>query len=301
MKERILILGSGPAGLTAAIYAARAGMDPLVVEGMQSGGQLVQTSDVENFPGFPEPVAGIELMDRMRKQAERCGARFLMDEATAVDFEPDVRKATLMVSGECTADAVIICTGASARWTGAPGESRLRGRGVSACATCDGAFFKGKDVAVIGGGDTALTDALYLARICRSATVVHRRGELRAAKALRDRAAATANIRFEWNAVPAEFLGETKLEGILLRDVNSGETRRIACDGAFVAIGHTPNTSIFEGKLELEDGYIKTDGAKTSARGVFAAGDVADRRYKQAVVAAGSGAMAALEAERFLA
>ncbi len=301
MKERLLILGSGPAGLTAAIYAARAGLSPLVIEGMQPGGQLVQTAEVENFPGFPEPVSGSELMDRMRKQAERCGARFAMDEAVAADLRSSPKKITLAVGGECEAGAVIICTGAAARWTGAPGEARLRGRGVSACATCDGAFFKGRDVAVVGGGDTALSDAIYLARICRSVTVVHRRDALRASKALQDRAKADPAIRFEWNAVPAEFLGGDRLEGLLLKDVATGATRVLKCDGAFVAVGHAPETAVFEGQIDMEDGYIATGGAKTSIPGVFAAGDVADRRYKQAIVAAGAGAAAALEAERYLA
>lgn len=301
MKERLLILGSGPAGLTAAIYAARAGLSPLVIEGMQPGGQLVQTAEVENFPGFPEPVSGSELMDRMRKQAERCGARFAMDEAVAADLRSSPKKITLAVGGECEAGAVIICTGAAARWTGAPGEARLRGRGVSACATCDGAFFKGRDVAVVGGGDTALSDAIYLARICRSVTVVHRRDALRASKALQDRAKADPAIRFEWNAAPAEFLGGDRLEGLLLKDVATGATRVLKCDGAFVAVGHAPETAVFEGQIDMEDGYIATGGAKTSIPGVFAAGDVADRRYKQAIVAAGAGAAAALEAERYLA
>ena len=301
MKERLLILGSGPAGLTAAIYAARAGLSPLVIEGMQPGGQLVQTAEVENFPGFPEPVSGSELMDRMRKQAERCGARFAMDEAVAADLRSSPKKITLAVGGECEAGAVIICTGAAARWTGAPGEARLRGRGVSACATCDGAFFKGRDVAVVGGGDTALSDAIYLARICRSVTVVHRRDALRASKALQDRAKADPAIRFEWNAVPAEFLGGDRLEGLLLKDVATGATRVLKCDGAFVAVGHAPETAVFEGQIDMEDGYIATGGTKTSIPGVFAAGDVADRRYKQAIVAAGAGAAAALEAERYLA
>ena len=300
MKERLTILGSGPAGLTAAIYGARAGLDPLVIEGMQSGGQLVQTADVENFPGFPEPVGGAALMDMMRRQAERCGARFAMDEAVACDFSGGTKRLSLMIGGELETDALVVCTGASARWTGAPGETEFRGRGVSACATCDGSFFKGKDVAVIGGGDTALSDALYLARICRSVVVVHRRDALRAAKVLCERAFALPNVRFEWNAVPARFLGEGKLSGIELADVKTGAKREIACEGAFVAIGHTPNTAIFEGRLELRNGYIATDGAKTSVPGVFAAGDVADPFYKQAVIAAGSGAVAALEAERFL-
>lgn len=301
MKERLAILGSGPAGLSAAIYAARAGLKPLVVEGLQPGGQLVQTADVENFPGFENPTSGPALMDAMRRQAERCGARFAMDEATAADFSGPLKKLSLMSGDVLEAEAVIVATGASARWTGAPGEDRFRGRGVSACATCDGSFFKGLDVTVIGGGDTAISDALYLARICRSVRVIHRRNALRAAKVLCERAFAAPNVSFEWNAVPAAFEGDAKLSAVAISDVSSGAVRRIPCSGAFVAIGHTPNTSIFEGVLELDNGYIRTNGAATSAPGVFAAGDVADPRYKQAVIAAGSGAVAALEAERFLA
>ncbi len=301
--RQVVILGSGPAGLTAAIYTARAGLEPLVVEGMQSGGQLTQTTDVENFPGFVEPVAGPALMEAMRRQAERCGAKFLMDEVQSVDLAGDVKRLETMMSGTLEARAVILCTGASARWTGLPGETTYRNRGVSACATCDGALFKGKDVAVIGGGDTALGEALYLARICASVTVVHRRDVFRAAKATVDKALAMPNVSVAWNSVVDEFLGDGKrLSGLRLRDVASGALREVPAAGAFVAIGHEPNTRLVAGQVTLDArGYVVTDHGRTNLPGVFAAGDCADPEYKQAVVAAGAGAVAALEAERFLA
>ena len=301
--RQVVIVGSGPAGLTAAIYAARAGLEPLVLEGLQGGGQLTQTTEVENFPGFPEPIAGPALMEAMRRQAERCGAAFLMDEVQSADLTGDVKKLETMMNGTLEARAVILCTGAAARWTGLPGEATYRNRGVSACATCDGAFFKGKDVAVIGGGDTALCDALYLARICSSVTVVHRRDAFRAAKVTVDRARATPNIAVAWNSVVDEFLGDGKrLSALRLKDVATGATREIAVSGAFVAIGHAPNTRLVEGQVALDaHGYVVADHGRTSLPGVFAAGDCADPIYKQAVVAAGAGAVAALEAERYLA
>ena len=301
--RQVVILGSGPAGLTAAIYAARAGLEPLVAEGFQGGGQLTQTTDVENFPGFAEPVAGPALMEAMRRQAERCGAAFLMDEVQSADLAGDVKKLGTMMNGTLEARAVILCTGASARWTGAPGEATYRNRGVSACATCDGAFFKGKDVAVVGGGDTALGDALYLARICRSVTVVHRRDAFRAAKVTAARVRATPNVAVAWNSVVDEFLGDGKrLSALRLRDVATGATREIPAAGAFVAIGHAPNTRLVEGQVALDaHGYVIVDRGRTNLPGVFAAGDCADPAYKQAVVAAGAGAVAALEAERYLA
>lgn len=300
--RQVVIVGSGPAGLTAAIYAARAGLEPLVVEGLQGGGQLTQTTDVENFPGFAEPVAGPALMEAMRRQAERCGAAFLMDEVQSADLAGDVKRLETMMNGTLEARAAILCTGASARWTGAPGEATYRNRGVSACATCDGAFFKGKDVAVVGGGDTALGDALYLARICSSVTVVHRRDAFRAAKVTAERVRATPNVATAWNAVVDEFLGDGKrLSGLRLRDVATGATREIAVAGAFVAIGHAPNTRLVEGQVTLDaHGYVAADHGRTNLPGVFAAGDCADPAYKQAVVAAGAGATAALEAERYL-
>ena len=301
--RQVVILGSGPAGLTAAIYAARAGLEPLVLEGMQGGGQLTQTTDVENFPGFPEPIAGPALMEAMRRQAERCGAEFLLDEAQSADLSGDVKKLETMMNGTLEARAAIICTGAAARWTGLPGEATYRNRGVSACATCDGAFFKGKNVAVIGGGDTALGDALYLARMCPSVTVVHRRTAFRAAKVTADRVRATPNVTVAWNSVVDEFLGDGKrLSALRLRDVETGTVREIPVAGAFVAIGHAPNTRLVEGQVALDArGYVVVDHGKTSVPGVFAAGDCADPAYKQAVVAAGAGATAALEAEHFLA
>lgn len=301
--RNLIVLGSGPAGLTAAIYAARANLQPLVVEGMMSGGQLVQTTDVENFPGFAEPLAGPALMDAMRRQAERCGVAFEMDEVQAVDFSGDVKKLSTLMGGELEAKAVIVCTGAGARWTGLPGEKQYRNHGISACATCDGSFYRDQDVAVIGGGDTAMGDALYLARLCRTVTVIHRRDAFRASKVMADRVLATSNIQVAWNSVVDEFLGDgKKLTGLRIRDVKTGATRDCAATGAFVAIGHEPNTKVFAGQLALDDaGYVVVDHQRTSAKGVFAAGDCADPLYKQAVIAAGAGAVAALEAERYLA
>lgn len=299
----VVIMGSGPAGLTAAIYAARANLKAVVVEGLQSGGQLTQTTDVENFPGFAEPLAGPALMDAMRRQAERCGAEFLMDEVQGVDFAGDVKTLETMMSGTLEARAVIVSTGAAARWTGLPGEKTYRNHGISACATCDGAFYRDQDVVVIGGGDTAMGDALYLARLCRSVTVVHRRDAFRASKVMAERVLATENIQVAWNSVVDEFLGDGKrLSGLRLKDVQTGATREIAATGAFVAIGHDPNTKLLAGQLELDKaGYVVVDHQRTSAAGVFAAGDCADPFYKQAIIAAGAGAVAALEAERYLA
>ena len=302
--RNIVILGSGPAGLTAGIYAARAGFRPLLVEGMKSGGQLTQTTDVENFPGFADPVTGPALMEAMRRQAERCGVEFMMDEVQSVDFSGEVKKLETMMNGTIEARAVVVCTGADARWTGLPGEAKYRSRGISACATCDGSFFRGADVAVIGGGDTAAGDALYLARMCRSVTLVHRRDALRASRVMADRVLASENISVAWNCVVDEFLGDGKrLSGIRLKSTVDGSMREISVAGAFVAIGHSPNTSLFRdipGFLD-EAGYIVADRGRTAVKGVFSAGDCADPYYKQAVVAAGSGAVAALEAEKFLA
>ena len=305
--ENIVILGSGPAGLTAAIYAARANLSPVVVEGMAPGGQLTQTSEIENFPGFPEPIGGFDLMDRMRKQAERLGVRFVQDEAESVAFGAapgEVHRISLAFTGDTLETrALIIATGASARYLGLPSEEALKGHGVSGCATCDGAFFKGRDVAVVGGGDTALADALYLARLCKSVTLIHRRDAFRGAKATVDRILSTPNISVRWDSVVEEVLDVSAktVTGVRLRNVKTGDISTISVDGLFIAIGHTPNTALFKGILELDPaGYLVTDHGATKLPGVFAAGDVQDSRYRQAVAAAGSGCVAALEAERYL-
>jgi thioredoxin reductase (NADPH) len=301
--ENVVIIGSGPAGLTAAIYAARASLNPVVIDGMQPGGQLTQTTDVENFPGFEEPVNGFELVNTMRKQAERFGVRFLMDEVASCDFSGSVKKVTLMMGGELQTRAVIIATGASARYLGLASEQQLMGKGVSACATCDGAFFKGQRVAVIGGGDTAMEDALYLSRMASQVTVVHRRDAFRASKIMADRLLAASNIDVVWNAVVEEVLDPVKGEvtGLRLKNVVTGERFEREVQGVFIAIGHTPNTAAFAGQVDLDaEGYIVAADTRTSSAGVFAAGDVQDRTYKQAVTAAGSGCMAALQVERYL-
>ncbi len=302
--ENVVIVGSGPAGLTAAIYAARANLQPVVVDGMQPGGQLTQTTDVENFPGFEMPVSGVELVGTMRKQAERLGVRFLMDEVASSELAGEVKKLTLMIGGELQARAVIIATGASARYLGLASEQQLMGKGVSACATCDGSFFKGQRVAVIGGGDTAMEDALYLSRLASHVTIVHRRDAFRASKIMAERVLAAANISVAWDSVVEEVLDTAKgaVTGLRLKNVKTGAVSELAVQGVFVAIGHTPNTAGFAGQIELDaEGYVVTSDTRTSAQGVFAAGDVQDRHFKQAVTAAGSGCMAALQAERYLA
>jgi len=301
--ENVVIIGSGPAGLTAAIYAARANLKPVVIDGMQPGGQLIQTSDVENFPGFELPVNGFELVNTMRKQAERFGVRFLMDEVVSCELTGDVKRIALMIGGTLEARTVIIATGASARYLGLESEERLKGKGVSACATCDGSFYKGLRVAVIGGGDTAMEDALYLSRLAEHVTVVHRRDAFRASKIMADRVLSTPNIDVVWNAVVEEVLDPAKGEvtGLRLKDKVTGAVTERALQGVFVAIGHTPNTQAFSGQLERDaDGYVVAANTRTSVAGVFAAGDVQDRHYKQAITAAGTGCMAALEAERYL-
>ena len=300
----IVILGSGPAGCTAAIYAARAGLKPLVIEGQQPGGQLTQTTDIENFPGFENGINGYELVLAMRKQAERFGAVFEMDEVMSADVSGPVKKLETMVNGTLEAKAVILATGAAPRWLGLPAEKKLLGHGVSGCATCDGAFFKGKTVAVNGGGDTACEDALYLARLCEKVYLIHRRDALRASKVMADRVLSTPNIEPVWDTVVDDILDPTagEVTALKVRNVKTGAVTELSTSALFVAIGHVPNTAFLKGVIDLDpQGYIAVkNGVLTSAEGVFAAGDAQDPAYKQAVIAAGSGAAAALEAERFL-
>lgn len=298
----LVIVGGGPAGLTAAIYAARANLKPLVIEGNQAGGQLMLTTSVENYPGFPEGILGPELMAAMRAQAEHSGAEFLPEDAVAVDFSRRPFVIRTESGQEVTARAVVVATGASAKLLGLPSEQRLLGRGVSTCATCDGFFFRGQEVTVVGGGDTALEEALYLANLARSVTVVHRRDELRASKVLQERAFQHPRVRFIWNTEVLEILGDERVAGLRLRNRLSGEVTEHRTDGVFVAIGHRPSTEIFRGQLEVDrEGYIiLKERRMSSVEGVFVAGDVHDHVYRQAVTAAGFGAMAAIDAERWL-
>jgi thioredoxin reductase (NADPH) len=304
---KLLIIGSGAAGCTAAIYAARAMLKPIMVRGMQPGGQLTITTDVENFPGFEHAVQGPWLMEQMEKQAAHVGTQLIDDMIMSVDFS----KRPFTCVGESgdtyTADAVVIATGASAKWLGTESEKKFSGYGISACATCDGFFFKGKDVVVVGGGNSAVEEALYLANICSSVTLIHRRDELKAEKIAQERLFKNPKIKVEWNAAVDEFLGGGEppgLTGVRLKNTKDGTTKELKCDGAFIAIGHQPNTDIFKGKLSMDEtGYILTTpgSTKTNVAGVFAAGDVQDKIFRQAVTAAGTGCMAALEAEKFLA
>ena len=303
-RTRLAIVGSGPAGLTAAVYAARAELAPIVVAGVPSGGQLMLTSDVENFPGFAEPILGPELIERMRQQAMRFGTTFVDANVTEVDFARRPFTLRMGLEGELRAEAVIVATGANARWLELPSEQRLRGHGVSACATCDGFFFKGQPLVVVGGGDSAMEEALFLTKFATHVTVVHRRSELRASRILQERARRNPKIELVFDTVVEEVLGEGKVAGVRVRHAPSGVAREIPVGGVFVAIGHDPATEVFRGHLELDArGYlrIRGEGTQTSVPGVFAAGDVYDHRYRQAVTAAGHGCMAALDAERFLA
>jgi thioredoxin reductase (NADPH) len=302
-KVQLLIIGSGPAGYTAAIYAARANMKPVLYQGIQPGGQLTITTEVENYPGFPEGIQGPDLMVHFEKQAARMGADIRYGLATKVDFSTPPFKVWIDEEKLMEADAVIIATGASAKWLGLPGEQRLNGMGVSACAVCDGFFFKGKEVAIVGAGDTAAEEALYLSKICSKVNMIVRRNAMRASKIMQERVLAAPNITVHWNSVPEEVLGEKKVEAVQLKNVHTNETTLLPVSAFFVAIGHQPNSDVFKPLIEMDEiGYIKTipGSSKTNVEGIFAAGDVQDKTYRQAVTAAGSGCMAALDAERYL-
>lgn len=302
--RNLIIVGSGPAGYTAAVYAARANLRPLVIEGITSGGALMTTTDVENFPGFPDGILGPELMDGMRKQAERFGAEFVTDDASAVELTGDV-KVVRVGETEYRAHAVILATGSAWRPLGVPGEQELLGRGVSSCATCDGFFFRGEPIAVIGGGDSAMEEATFLTRFAESVTIVHRRDEFRASKIMAERALANPKIRVIWDSVVTEVIdGGGKVAGLKLRNVKTGEESTLDVAGVFVAIGHDPRSELFRGQVELDEaGYVLVDApsTRTNLTGVFAAGDVVDHTYRQAITAAGTGCAAALDAERYIA
>jgi len=302
-KIHCLIIGSGPAGYTAAIYAARANMKPVLYQGIQPGGQLTITTEVENYPGYPDGVQGPEMMVHFEKQAVRMGADIRFGLATKVDFSAPPFKVWIDEEKLVEADAVIIATGASAKWLGLESEQRLNGFGVSACAVCDGFFFRGKEVAIVGAGDTAAEEALYLSKLCSTVHMFIRRHEMRASKVMQERVQRTPNIKVYWNTTTDEILGENKVDSVRIKNINTGEKQVIPVSGFFVAIGHQPNSEIFKGWLEMDEaGYLKTipGTSKTNIEGVFAAGDVQDKIYRQAVTAAGSGCMAALDAERYL-
>ncbi|WP_395295161.1 thioredoxin-disulfide reductase [Kitasatospora hibisci] len=303
--RNVIIIGSGPAGYTAALYTARASLKPLVFEGaVTAGGALMNTTEVENFPGFRDGIMGPELMDNMRAQAERFGAELIPDDIVAVDLTGDVKTVTDSEGNVHKARAVIVTTGSQHRKLDLPNEDKLSGRGVSWCATCDGFFFRDQDIAVVGGGDTALEEATFLSRFARSVTIIHRRDTLRASKAMQERAFADEKIRFEWDSAVEAIHGDPKLTGVTLRDTTTGETRELAVTGLFIAIGHDPRTELFKGQLELDaEGYLKVESpsTRTGIPGVFGAGDVVDHTYRQAITAAGTGCAAALDAERYLA
>lgn len=299
----MLIIGSGPAGYTAAVYAARANLKPVLYQGIQPGGQLTITTDVENYPGFPEGIQGPELMIQFEKQAQRMGADLRYGLATKVDFSQQPYKVWIDEEKLIEADAVIIATGASAKWLNIESEQRLNGYGVSACAVCDGFFFRGKEVAIVGAGDTAAEEALYLSKLCTNVHMLIRKDEMRASKVMQERVKNTPNIKIYWNTETDEILGDKTVEAVRVKNNKTAETQEIPVKGFFVAIGHTPNSDIFKGWLDMDEaGYIKTipGTSKTNIEGVFAAGDVQDKIYRQAVTAAGSGCMAALDAERYL-
>jgi thioredoxin reductase (NADPH) len=303
--RNVIIIGSGPAGYTAALYTARAALKPLVFEGaVTAGGALMNTTEVENFPGFRDGIMGPELMDNMRAQAERFGAELIPDDVVAVDLTGDIKTVTDSEGNVHKARAVIVTTGSQHRKLGLPNEDKLSGRGVSWCATCDGFFFRDQDIAVVGGGDTALEEATFLSRFAKSVTIIHRRDTLRASKAMQERAFADPKIRFEWDSAVEAIHGDPKLTGVTLRDTTTGETRELAVTGLFIAIGHDPRTDLFKGQLELDaEGYLKVDApsTRTNIEGVFGAGDVVDHTYRQAITASGTGCSAALDAERYLA
>ena len=300
--RNVIVIGSGPAGFTAALYAARADLEPLVLKGLEAGGQLMLTTEVENYPGHADGIMGPELMEQMEKQAQRFGAEILSVHVTEVDLSS---RPFLVKAGdkEWRARSVIVATGATARWLGVPGEEKLRGRGVSACATCDGFFFRDRELVVVGGGDTAMEEATFLTKFASKVTVVHRREEFRASKVMQDRLFANPKIEVAWNSVVEEIVGETAVTAVVVRDTRTDETRTLETDGVFMAIGHDPNTSLFRSQLKVDDeGYliVEEPSTSTNVEGVFAAGDVTDHIYRQAVTAAGQGCKAAIDAERFL-